>query len=106
MSAPDSSAKSMRTALSRVRYLGAAHSGTTDFWRQRLTAVAMTLLILPVIVVVMMVSAALALHILLNCGKVLLRRREISRLQVLGQLLKSLRNRVAALRRYRGSRLR
>ncbi len=54
MSAPDSSAKSMRTALSRVRYLGAAHSGTTDFWRQRLTAVAMTLLILPVIVVVMM----------------------------------------------------
>ena len=54
MSAPDSSAKSMRTALGRVRYLGAAHSGTTDFWRQRLTAVAMTLLILPVIVVVMM----------------------------------------------------
>jgi succinate dehydrogenase / fumarate reductase membrane anchor subunit len=54
MSAPDSSAKSMRTPLGRVRYLGAAHSGTTDFWRQRLTAVAMTLLILPVIVVVMM----------------------------------------------------
>jgi len=54
MSAPDSSAKSMRTALGRVRYLGAAHSGTTDFWRQRLTAVAMTLLIVPVIVVVMM----------------------------------------------------
>ncbi len=54
MSAPDSSAKSMRTALGRVRYLGAAHSGTTDFWRQRLTAVAMTLLMVPVIVVVMM----------------------------------------------------
>ena len=54
MSAPDSSAKSMRTPLGRVRYLGAAHSGTTDFWRQRLTAVAMTLLIVPVIVVVMM----------------------------------------------------
>jgi len=45
---------SMRTPLGRVRNLGAAHSGTTDFWRQRLTAVAMTLLILPVIVVVMM----------------------------------------------------
>ena len=54
MSAPDSSAKSMRTPLGRVRYLGSAHSGTRDFWRQRLTAVAMTLLILPVIVVVMM----------------------------------------------------
>ena len=37
-----------------VRNLGASHSGTSDFWRQRLTAVAMTLLIVPVIVVVMM----------------------------------------------------
>ena len=46
--------KSMRTPLSRVRNLGASHSGTGDFWRQRLTAVAMTLLIVPVIVVVMM----------------------------------------------------
>jgi succinate dehydrogenase / fumarate reductase membrane anchor subunit len=46
--------KSMRTPLSRVRYLGASHSGTSDFWRQRLTAVAMVLLILPVIIVVMM----------------------------------------------------
>ena len=46
--------KTMRTPLSRVRYLGASHSGTSDFWRQRLTAVAMTLLIVPVIVVVMM----------------------------------------------------
>ena len=45
---------SMRTALGRVRSLGAAHSGTGDFWRQRLTAVAMTLLMIPVIVVVMM----------------------------------------------------
>ena len=54
MSAPDSPAKSMRTPLGRVRYLGAAHSGTTDFWRQRLTAVAMVLLVVPVIVVVMM----------------------------------------------------
>jgi succinate dehydrogenase / fumarate reductase membrane anchor subunit len=44
----------MRTPLSRVRALGPSHSGTSDFWRQRLTAVAMVLLILPVIVVVMM----------------------------------------------------
>src|SRR5271166_227335 len=55
MSAPNSPpAKSMRTPLARVRALGASHSGTTDFWRQRLTAVAMTLLTIPVIVVVMM----------------------------------------------------
>ena len=53
MSAPET-VKSMRTPLSRVRNLGASHSGTTDFWRQRITAVAMVLLILPVIVVVMM----------------------------------------------------
>ncbi len=45
---------SMRTPLGRVRNLGAAHSGTGDFWRQRLTAVAMTLLIVPVIVIVLM----------------------------------------------------
>jgi len=55
MSPPNSSqARSMRTPLGRVRNLGASHSGTTDFWRQRLTAVAMTLLMLPVVVVVMM----------------------------------------------------
>ena len=47
--------RSMRTPLGRVRALGAAHSGTQDFWRQRLTAVAMTLLMIPAIVVVMMV---------------------------------------------------
>lgn len=51
MSAPNSS---MRTPLARVRNLGASHSGTSDFWRQRLTAVAMTLLIVPVIVVMVM----------------------------------------------------
>jgi len=44
----------MRTPLGRVRNLGSSHSGTTDFWRQRLTAVAMVLLIVPVIVVVLM----------------------------------------------------
>jgi succinate dehydrogenase / fumarate reductase membrane anchor subunit len=45
---------SLRTPLGRVRNHGSSHSGTSDFWRQRLTAVAMTLLIIPVIVVVMM----------------------------------------------------
>jgi len=55
MSAPEGhAAKSMRTPLARVRNLGSSHSGTTDFWRQRITGVAMVLLILPVIVVVMM----------------------------------------------------
>ena len=55
MSAPNTeNAKSIRTPLARVRGLGASHSGTSDFWRQRLTAVAMVLLIVPVIVVVMM----------------------------------------------------
>jgi succinate dehydrogenase / fumarate reductase, membrane anchor subunit len=55
MSVPNTeSAKSIRTPLARVRGLGASHSGTSDFWRQRLTAVAMVLLIVPVIGVVMM----------------------------------------------------
>jgi succinate dehydrogenase / fumarate reductase, membrane anchor subunit len=55
MTMPDShAAKSMRTPLGRVRARGASHSGTSDFWRQRVTAVAMVLLIVPVIVVVMM----------------------------------------------------
>ena len=45
---------SMRTPLGRVRSLGSSHSGTTDFWRQRITAVATTLLFVPVIVVVLM----------------------------------------------------
>jgi succinate dehydrogenase / fumarate reductase membrane anchor subunit len=47
---------SLRTPLARVRNLGSSHSGTKDFWRQRLTAVAMTLLIVPVIVVVMLLG--------------------------------------------------
>ncbi len=55
MTVPNTEAtRSMRTPLGRVRNLGAAHSGTSDFWRQRLTAVAMVLLMVPVIVVVMM----------------------------------------------------
>lgn len=46
--------RSMRTPLGRVRNLGAAHSGTSDFWRQRITGVAMTLLIIPALVIIMM----------------------------------------------------
>ena len=54
MSVSDTPKRSMRTPLGRVRNLGAAHSGTSDFWRQRLTGVAMTLLMLPAIVIIMM----------------------------------------------------
>ena len=55
MSTQDSpAAKSMRTPLGRVRSLGASHSGTSDFWLQRVTAISILLLIVPVIVVVMM----------------------------------------------------
>jgi succinate dehydrogenase / fumarate reductase membrane anchor subunit len=49
---------SMRTPLGRVRNLGSSHSGTTDFWRQRLTAVAMALLIVPVIIIVLILSSS------------------------------------------------
>jgi succinate dehydrogenase / fumarate reductase membrane anchor subunit len=52
------SSTSMRTPLARVRNLGASHSGTSDFWRQRLTAVAMVLLMVPVIVIVMMLRSS------------------------------------------------
>jgi succinate dehydrogenase / fumarate reductase, membrane anchor subunit len=45
---------SLRTPLARVRNLGSSHSGTRDFWRQRLTAVAMLLLIVPVLVILVM----------------------------------------------------
>ncbi len=44
---------SMRTPLGRVRNLGSARSGTSDFWRQRLTAVATALLTIPVIIIVL-----------------------------------------------------
>lgn len=45
---------SMRTPLARVRNLGAAHSGTKDFWRQRVTAIAMILLLIPAVIIIMM----------------------------------------------------
>ena len=54
MSPTDTPKRSMRTPLGRVRNLGAAHSGTSDFWRQRLTGVAMTLLMIPALVIIMM----------------------------------------------------
>ena len=50
---------SMRTPLGRVRNLGSSHSGTTDFWRQRLTAVAMAMLIVPVIVIISILAFVL-----------------------------------------------
>lgn len=54
MSAQNSGkSSSIRTPLSRVRGLGASHTGTTDFFRQRITAVALVLLIIPVIAVIM-----------------------------------------------------
>ena len=47
--------KSMRTPLGRVRNHGSSHSGTSDHWRQRISAVAMLLLLIPIIFVVMSV---------------------------------------------------
>jgi succinate dehydrogenase / fumarate reductase membrane anchor subunit len=43
----------MRTPLGRVRNLGSAKSGTSDFWRQRITAVATALLTIPVIIIIL-----------------------------------------------------
>ncbi len=51
--ASKSSLKSIRTPIARVRGLGAAHSGTSDFWRQRLTALALLLLFIPVVVIIL-----------------------------------------------------
>ena len=42
----------MRTPLSRVRHLGAAHHGTEHFWLQRLTAAANVLLLVVLIGIV------------------------------------------------------
>ena len=44
---------SIRTPLSRVRYLGSAHNGTGHFWHQRLTAVANVPLTIAAIVIIM-----------------------------------------------------
>jgi succinate dehydrogenase / fumarate reductase, membrane anchor subunit len=42
----------MRTPMRRVRGLGTAHSGTRDFWHQRVTSVAGIPLIIALIVIV------------------------------------------------------
>ena len=42
----------MRTPMSRVRGLGAAHTGTKDFWHQRITSVAAIPLTIVVIIIV------------------------------------------------------
>ena len=49
-----SSKQSIRTPLARVRGLGSARAGTSDFWQQRLTAIAMVLLIVPAIIIIIM----------------------------------------------------
>lgn len=53
MSGSNKGPQSIRTPLARVRGLGSSHSGTSDFWRQRLSAVAMLLLLIPMIIIVM-----------------------------------------------------
>ena len=42
---------SMRTPLSRVRYLGSAHSGTEHFWKQRVSSVALVFLTIAFIII-------------------------------------------------------
>jgi succinate dehydrogenase / fumarate reductase membrane anchor subunit len=55
MSDATPSNSSIRTALKRVRGLGASGPhATADFWWQRVTAVAMLLLTVPIIIIVMM----------------------------------------------------
>jgi succinate dehydrogenase / fumarate reductase membrane anchor subunit len=53
----NSTNSSIRTPLARVRHLGSAHAGTSDFFRQRLTALGMLLLTLPVAIIVMMLMS-------------------------------------------------
>jgi len=45
-------APQMRTPMSRVRGLGAAHSGTQDFWHQRVTSVAAIPLTIALVIIV------------------------------------------------------
>lgn len=46
---------SMRTPMSRVRFLGSAHSGTSHFWKQRVTSVALV----PLTIVFVLIIASL-----------------------------------------------
>ena len=45
----------MTTPLRRVRHLGAAHDGTSHFWRQRLTAAANVPLVIGFIILIVVV---------------------------------------------------
>ena len=49
---------SMRTPLSKVRGLGSAKEGTSHFWLQRLTAVALVPLVLVFIVLIVSLTSA------------------------------------------------
>ena len=42
----------MRTPLGRVRFLGSAHSGTQDFWRQRITGAATFVLAIAAVAII------------------------------------------------------
>ncbi|TVR07427.1 MAG: succinate dehydrogenase, hydrophobic membrane anchor protein [Salinarimonadaceae bacterium] len=48
--------KSMRTPMARAKGLGASGGGTEHFWRQRVSAVANALLVLPVVIIVAMIA--------------------------------------------------
>ncbi len=48
----DEAPQSMRTPLSRVRYLGSARTGTRHFWHQRLTSVANVPLTIAVVLII------------------------------------------------------
>jgi succinate dehydrogenase / fumarate reductase membrane anchor subunit len=57
----------MRTAMSRVRGLGAAHTGTQDFWHQRVTSVAgipLTIALMVIVIALLGRSHAAAVQIL------------------------------------------
>jgi succinate dehydrogenase / fumarate reductase membrane anchor subunit len=59
--------REMRTAARRVRGLGAAHSGTTHFWHQRVTSVAgipLTIALICIVVALLGRSHAAAVQIL------------------------------------------
>jgi succinate dehydrogenase / fumarate reductase, membrane anchor subunit len=45
---------SIRTPLSRIRFLGSAKSGTEHFWRQRLTGLANAITVIGLVVIVLM----------------------------------------------------
>ena len=60
-------ASEMRTPIRRVRGLGAAHSGTADFWHQRVTSVAgipLTIALIVIVIALLGRSHAAAVQIL------------------------------------------